>query len=89
MWRDTGNASLVQANRPQAQSMLWNNVTMVGTWIETQYSNITSSFETHSRIINNASLAMPHPGKYMREKGEGISLTIPPKAYIGLPPIEL
>lgn len=65
MWRDTGSSSLVQATRPQAQSMLWNNVTMVGTWIETQYSNVSQNYETHSRIINNASLAMPHPGKFV------------------------
>lgn len=62
-WRDIGSSSLDQAKRPQTQSMLWNNVTMTGTWIETQYSNVSQNFETYSRIIDNVSLAMPHPGK--------------------------
>lgn len=63
-WRDTSNASLDMARRPQVQSMLYDNVTMVGTWIETQFSDVSASYEAHARIINNASLAMPHPGRF-------------------------
>lgn len=42
--------------------MLYDNVTVLGTWIETQFSNVPESYDRWSRIVNNVSLAMPHPG---------------------------
>ncbi|KAF3760726.1 hypothetical protein M406DRAFT_21639, partial [Cryphonectria parasitica EP155] len=63
-WRDTRNSSLEIKHRPQVQSVLYDNVTMVGTWIETQYSDVQQNYQTHQRVINNVSLAMPHPGVY-------------------------
>ncbi|KAL1867693.1 hypothetical protein Daus18300_006249 [Diaporthe australafricana] len=67
-WRDIGynssTASLNMTERPLAQAMLYDNITMIGSWIEAQNSNTTSSFETHQRIVNNVSLAFPHPGVY-------------------------
>lgn len=62
-WKDTSSASLDMAKRPEARSTLYNNVTMIGTWIETQFSDVSKNFDAHSRIINNVSLAMPHPGE--------------------------
>lgn len=56
--------------RPNIQTMLHDNVTISGTWVETEFSNVTSRFEEYGLIINNITLAMPHPGK---------SLPLPPK----------
>lgn len=46
--------------------MLYDNVTMVGTWIETQFSDVQQNSATYGRVVNNVSLAMPHPGKHIR-----------------------
>lgn len=67
-WHDInyrGNAASHDiVGRPNAQAMLYDNITMHGSWIEAQYSNASESFETHQRIINNISMALPHPGVY-------------------------
>lgn len=66
-WRDINyngsTASRKMAERPAAQAMLYDNITMIGSWVEAQYSDAAKSFETHQRVINNVSLALPHPGK--------------------------
>ncbi|KAK2615459.1 hypothetical protein N8I77_002210 [Diaporthe amygdali] len=67
-WRDINyngsTASRKMAERPAAQAMLYDNITMVGSWIEAQYSDASESFKTHERVVNNVSLALPHPGVY-------------------------
>lgn len=66
-WRDINyNGSTASRNiteRAAAQAMLYDNITMIGSWIEGQYSDTEENFKTHERIINNVSLALPHPGK--------------------------
>lgn len=42
--------------------MLHDNTTVVGSWVATNTSNLTASFEEHKRIINNVTLSMPHAG---------------------------
>lgn len=37
---------------------------MVSSWIDTKYSDVAANFATHGRIVNNVTLAMPHPGVY-------------------------
>lgn len=37
---------------------------MVSQWIETENGNVAASFDTHKRIINNVTLALPHAGVY-------------------------
>lgn len=37
---------------------------MVSSWIETDFSDPQANFAAHNRIINNVTLAMPHPGVY-------------------------
>ncbi|CAN8105973.1 unnamed protein product [Discula destructiva] len=83
-WHDTSSASLDQARRPQTKSMLWNNVTMVGTWIETQHSNVTQNFENHSRVVNNASLAMPHAGVYRAATNKTLNGILQPSDLDGV-----
>ncbi|KAH6690316.1 hypothetical protein F5X68DRAFT_229650 [Plectosphaerella plurivora] len=51
-------------NRPVGTSLLYDNTTMTAAWIETEHSNVTKLHEEYSRIINNVTLAMPHPGVY-------------------------
>ena len=48
--------------RPAGTAMLNGSTTLFGSWIETQHSNVSRSFEATGRLINNATLAMPHPG---------------------------
>lgn len=68
-WRDISyngsSASRNMAERPAAQAMLYDNITMIGSWIEAQYSDTVEGFKKHGRVINNVSLALPHPGKLM------------------------
>ncbi|RYP63154.1 hypothetical protein DL770_009446 [Monosporascus sp. CRB-9-2] len=50
--------------RPNGKHNLFDNTTMVSSWIETEYGDIAANFEAHNRIINNVTIAMPHPGVY-------------------------
>ncbi|KAH9208642.1 hypothetical protein DL95DRAFT_373071 [Leptodontidium sp. 2 PMI_412] len=50
------------SGRPPAPAMLHDNTTVVGSWVATNTSNLTASFEEHKRIINNVTLSMPHAG---------------------------
>ncbi|KJZ70833.1 hypothetical protein HIM_09792 [Hirsutella minnesotensis 3608] len=51
-------------NRPVGTSMLHGKTMMKGAWIETAHSNVTRLREQHGRLINNVTMAMPHPGVY-------------------------
>lgn len=50
--------------RPYGTMLLYDNTTLYSSWIETEHSNVTDQFEKTGRIINNVTLAMPHPGVY-------------------------
>lgn len=50
--------------RPNGKHNLFDNTTMVSSWIEQEFGQPESAFAEHSRIINNVTLAMPHPGVY-------------------------
>ncbi|KAM4065895.1 putative mcm2 3 5 family protein [Hirsutella rhossiliensis] len=52
------------AQRPVGTNLLYDNTTMTGVWIETEHANVTGKFEEHQRIVNNVTMAMPHPGVY-------------------------
>lgn len=52
------------ASRPVGTNLLHDNTTMTGAWIEREHANVTRKFEEHHRIVNNVTLAMPHPGVY-------------------------
>lgn len=54
----------VLKQRPAGTTLLYDNTTMVSSWIETEHSNVTAHFEETGRIINNVTLALPHPGVY-------------------------
>ncbi|KAF7563202.1 hypothetical protein G7046_g905 [Stylonectria norvegica] len=52
------------AERPPGSTLLYDNTTMTSAWIETEHSNVTAHWTTYGRIINNVTLASPHPGVY-------------------------
>ncbi|KAL2682464.1 hypothetical protein Neosp_006915 [[Neocosmospora] mangrovei] len=52
------------SKRPTGTTLLYDNTTMMSTWIEREHSNVTAQFEETGRIINNVTLALPHPGVY-------------------------
>ncbi|OTB15102.1 hypothetical protein K445DRAFT_122796 [Daldinia sp. EC12] len=53
------------AVRPVGRHSLFDNTTMVSSWIETEFGDPASSLKAHGRIINNVTLAMPHAGVYL------------------------
>ncbi|KAK2600191.1 hypothetical protein QQS21_005065 [Conoideocrella luteorostrata] len=62
--RQNGTNSTELADRPKGRHSLYDNTTMTAAWIETGYSNVTINHQQHGRIINNVTMAMPHPGVY-------------------------
>lgn len=57
-----GNGTDVQADRPRPVAILYDNTTVIGSWIQIQ--NMTEVSLNHSRIINNVTMAMPHSGVF-------------------------
>ncbi|KAI0156766.1 hypothetical protein GGR57DRAFT_70286 [Xylariaceae sp. FL1272] len=51
-------------DRPTAKHNLYDNTTMISAWIETEYGNVGTNIDKYDRIINNVTLAMPHPNVY-------------------------
>ncbi|KAI8959863.1 hypothetical protein F5Y11DRAFT_331774 [Daldinia sp. FL1419] len=51
--------------RPVGRHILFDNTTMVSSWIETDSANPELHLETYGRIVNNVTLAMPHAGVYL------------------------
>jgi len=52
------------ATRPNGKHSLFDNTTMTSAWIETGSGDPAALFKVHNRIVNNVTLAMPHPGVY-------------------------
>jgi len=75
MWHDANvdagsdNSTDVMATRPPVTSTLFDNITITGTWIDGNYSDPVKNYEMYQRVINNVSLAMPHPGKSVNRSG--------------------
>lgn len=44
--------------------MLFDNTTVTGSWVETNSSNMTASYQKYNRIINNVTVSMPHAGVF-------------------------
>ncbi|KAI0012649.1 hypothetical protein F4779DRAFT_632858 [Xylariaceae sp. FL0662B] len=67
-WRDiheNGTSTIRDiSRRPTAKHNLYDNTTMDSSWIEAEFGDTSSNFATYDRIINNVTLAMPHPGVY-------------------------
>ncbi|KAG6044761.1 hypothetical protein E4U39_003036 [Claviceps sp. Clav50 group G5] len=66
-WADikaNGTSKVQLKDRPVGRHLLYENITMTATWIDTDYGNVTANFEQYERIVNNVTMAMPHPGVY-------------------------
>lgn len=67
-WNDIKiNGTSLEADlsgRPVGTAILYDNTTMTSAWIETDHSDVDRLHKEHKRIINNVTLAMPHPGVY-------------------------
>lgn len=50
--------------RPVGTALLYDNTTLYSSWIESVFSDPEKQFSASKRIINNVTLAMPHPGIY-------------------------
>ena len=62
---DNGTEALDKLeDRPGGTTLLFDNTTLTGDWIETGAGDVAANFERYSRIVNNVTLAMPHPGVY-------------------------
>lgn len=57
-----GGTSTELANRPPSTGQLYGNTSVQGSWIETAHSNMSQLYSQYGRIIQNVSVAMPHPG---------------------------
>ncbi|KAK7989565.1 TPR domain-containing protein [Apiospora arundinis] len=51
-------------SRPVGTAILNDNITVTSSWVNTEYSDPGKLFKEHKRIVNNVTLAMPHPGVY-------------------------
>ncbi|KAI5860271.1 hypothetical protein GGS23DRAFT_242571 [Durotheca rogersii] len=61
--RENGTSTIdYLSGRPKGTHTLSDDTTMQSTWIETEFADPRSSFARYSRIINNVTLAIPHPG---------------------------
>ncbi|KAI1850744.1 hypothetical protein JX266_004026 [Neoarthrinium moseri] len=68
-WQELDNGSSTVSTedikeRPISTALLYDNTTLYSSWIETEFSNPAKQTSEGNRIINNVTLAMPHPGVY-------------------------
>ncbi|KAI0896501.1 hypothetical protein F4806DRAFT_428861 [Annulohypoxylon nitens] len=52
------------SGRPVGKHNLYDNTSLVSSWIETEFGDPKTSFAKYNRVVNNVTLAMPHPGVY-------------------------
>lgn len=56
--------------RPEAPAMLFDNTTVLGSWISKEWSNLTFLHERYGRIVDNVTMAMPHAGIFAAARYE-------------------
>ncbi|KAH9906695.1 hypothetical protein F4778DRAFT_722958 [Xylariomycetidae sp. FL2044] len=57
-------ASDDENSRPTGKHNLFDNTTLTSAWIEREHGDVAANFAAHGRIIDNVTIAMPHPGVY-------------------------
>ncbi|KAK1971455.1 hypothetical protein LY78DRAFT_625964 [Colletotrichum sublineola] len=62
--RNGTSATVDISHRPVGTALLYDNTTLTSAWIEVDYSDTSKNSGDHGRIINNVTLAMPHPSVY-------------------------
>jgi hypothetical protein len=63
--------------RPQAPGMLFDNTTVLGSWVATNTSDMTANYVKFNRIVNNVTLAMPHAGIFNAARDQKNSILQP------------
>lgn len=64
-------------NHPQAFSSVFPNVKIRGSWVQTEYSNLSGNCQRYGRIVNNITLSMPHAGIYGASQDERNKISQP------------
>lgn len=49
-------------DRPSGRAQLYGNTTVYASWIEMEHSNVTAKAEQTGHLVNNVTMALPHPG---------------------------
>lgn len=83
-WTDlvrNGTASNVLAERPEGFALINENTTVTAPWVEA--INMTEKYAEFNVIINNVSMAMPHPG-VMQAASDPINKLMQPEELDGL-----
>jgi hypothetical protein len=57
--------------------MMYDNTTVTGSWVYTDYSDITAAYAKYGRVVNNVSLSMPHAGIFAAARHEDNSILQP------------
>ncbi|KAM0424505.1 hypothetical protein ACHAPT_010219 [Fusarium lateritium] len=60
-WNNTDTTGLELVQRPAGNTMLENNVTLEASWAEPKYKNVSQLYTQWGRIIDNATISLPHP----------------------------
>lgn len=66
-WADISNSSTGHTSlsgRPRPPAMLFDNTTVLGSWVSLDTSNVGNSFKEHGRLVNNVSMSMAHSGVF-------------------------
>ncbi len=80
---DEGNGTDVLMNRPRPSGMMYDNTTVIGSWIHAE--NMTElSAKFGSRIINNVSMAMPHSGVFAAARDPMNNIVQPQDFNVGI-----
>ena len=58
------------SNRPDAPAMLYDNTTVIGSWISKEWSDMSWSYKQFNRVIDNVTMAMPHAGIFAAARHE-------------------
>ncbi|EHL03840.1 hypothetical protein M7I_0030 [Glarea lozoyensis 74030] len=66
----TGGTSSSISERPPVPAMMYDNTTVTGSWVQTDYSNITVAYSKFGRVVNNVTLSMPHAGVFAAARHE-------------------
>lgn len=68
VWQNNNETMMASTSdiyqRPTASALLYDNTTLYSSWINGEFSDPAKQDQTYKRIVNNVSLAMPHPGVY-------------------------
>jgi hypothetical protein len=65
------------SERPSAPGMMYDNTTVTGSWVFTEYSDITAAYAKYGRVVNNVTLSMPHAGVFAAARHEDNSILQP------------